>query len=205
MNIVRNINTPEYWDDVYKREWESKQVLGDKYHRDYGPIHESLIRLIPPASRVLDIACGPGVLCRKIKMHLSDASVTGVDFSSYTIARSTERDRDLGVQYRCLDIRTSLCSLQREFDVVIMCEVIEHLDNPAAVIRDAVALLKKNGLFIVSCPHANEIPDAEHVAEWDHESLFHLLSPYSSTITFTRFSPPYYHYWMMAHLRKEFS
>src|SRR5437762_503664 len=43
---------------------------------------------------------------------------------------------------------------------------------------------------------------SEHVREWDHETLFHLLSPYSSMITFTHFPPPYFHYWMLAWLRK---
>src|SRR4030095_1795569 len=62
-----NINTPEYWDRVYRGEWESGQATGENYSRDYGPIHDAIIRLIPDGSTVLDIACGPGLLCRKIK------------------------------------------------------------------------------------------------------------------------------------------
>jgi 2-polyprenyl-3-methyl-5-hydroxy-6-metoxy-1,4-benzoquinol methylase len=198
-----NINTVEYWNEVYRSEWEKQDVVGDNYHRDYGPIHDAIIKIIPAGSRVLDIACGPGLLCRKIKERLPISAVTGVDFSSYAIARNAERDGPLGIEYACMDIRTSLRSIGKEFDVVTMCEIIEHLDDAVSAIRDAMSLLKHNGVFIVSCPHADEIPDPEHVREWDHESLFHLLSPYGSSISFRQFPRPYFHYWMLAHLKKD--
>ena len=54
----------------------------------------------------------------------------GVDFSHYTITQNQERDRALGVEYRCLDIRTSLPTLGGPFDVVTMCEILEHLRSP---------------------------------------------------------------------------
>jgi 2-polyprenyl-3-methyl-5-hydroxy-6-metoxy-1,4-benzoquinol methylase len=202
MRVATNINTQEYWDFVYRQEWESRLVGTSNYHRDYAAIHEAIVNLIPPGSCVLDIACGPGLLCRKIRSAVPGTAVTGVDFSSYTLERNAERDRALAIDYRHLDIRTSLHSLNQLFDVVIMCEILEHLDDPATIVRDATSLLKDGGLFIASCPHGDEIPDPEHVREWDHESLFHLLSPYSSTISFTHFAPPYFHSWMMAHLRK---
>jgi 2-polyprenyl-3-methyl-5-hydroxy-6-metoxy-1,4-benzoquinol methylase len=202
MKAETNINTREYWDAVYRCEWESNLVDSDAYHRNYGPIHDAIVALIPDGSRVLDIACGPGILCRKIQLLLPSTSVTGVDFSSYAIERNAERDAALNIDYRCLDIRTSLRSVEHGFDVVTMCEIIEHLDDPTHVIREAMSLLSSNGLFVVSCPHAGEIPDQEHIREWDHESLFHMLSPYASTITFTHFEPPYFNPWMVAHLRK---
>ena len=203
MKVTTNINTPDYWNEVYKREWESQVVGTSEYHRDYGPIHDAILELIPDGARVLDVACGPGLLCRKIKSSLPYTSVTGVDFSPYVIARNTERDERLGVEYLCMDLRTSLASLPCQFDAITMCEIIEHLDDPISVVGDAMSRLKHNGLFIASCPHGNEIPDPEHVREWDHESLFHLLAPYSSSISFKHFPPPYFHPWMLAYLRKD--
>jgi 2-polyprenyl-3-methyl-5-hydroxy-6-metoxy-1,4-benzoquinol methylase len=203
VKALTNINTSEYWDDVYRREWESGLIGSAEYHRDYGPIHDAIVKLVPDGSRVLDIACGPGLLCRKVRTRLPGTSVTGVDFSSYTIVRNAARDKTLNIEYRCIDIRGSMASAGAVFDVITMCEIIEHLDDPVPVIQDAMSLLADNGLFITTCPHASEIPDPEHVREWDHESLFHLLSPYGSTVSFTHFAPPYFHPWMMAHLRKQ--
>jgi 2-polyprenyl-3-methyl-5-hydroxy-6-metoxy-1,4-benzoquinol methylase len=197
-----NINTPGYWDSVYLKEWESGAVQRKKYFRDYGPIHEAIIKLVPVGSQVLDIACGPGVLCRKIKQQVPGSKVTGIDFSKYTIERNRARDRELGVNYQVVDIRNSLASMPARFDVVIMCEILEHLDEPEKAVADAMTLLRPGGRFILTCPHKDGIPDPEHVRIWDHDELFHLLATYSPTVSFTHFSPPWYHVWMMAHLIK---
>lgn len=197
-----NINTPDYWDGVYSQEWEQGKVCAGDYNRNYGPIHDAIISLIPNGSTVLEIACGSGVLCRKIKQRLPHTKVTGVDFSQYTIERNIELDRPLGVDYVCLDISSSLRSIEREFDVVTMCEIIEHLDEPERAVADAMSLLKPGGRFIITCPHNDEIPDPEHVRQWGHDELFHLLAGYSDTISFKHFPPPYFHIWMFAYLTK---
>jgi 2-polyprenyl-3-methyl-5-hydroxy-6-metoxy-1,4-benzoquinol methylase len=151
---------------------------------------------------VLDIACGPGLLCRKIKQQCPSGEVMGVDFSQYVIARNQARDASLGIEYRCLDIRTSLGSIGQRFDVVTMCEILEHLEEPEAVVAAAVALLKQGGRFMVTCPHDAGIPDPEHLRVWGHDDMFHLLAQYSDTVSFMHFPPPYFHVWMLAYLTK---
>lgn len=197
-----NINTPDYWDRVYQREWESGAPASGNYSRDYAPIHDAVISLIADGSRVLDVACGPGLLCRKIKQRRPAASVTGVDFSAYTIGRNRERDESLGIDYRHLDVRTGLPSLAGPFDVVAMCEILEHLEEPEAIVHSAIDLLKPGGRFILTCPHDDEIPDPEHVRTWGHDELFHLLARYGGTVSFMHFPPPYFHVWMLAYVTK---
>ena len=197
-----NINTLDYWDKVYRREWESGEVQGGDYSRNYTVIHEAIVRLVPDGSRVLDVGCGPGLLCRRIKQERSAARVLGVDFSPYVIARNQERDRVLGVEYCCQDIRTGLPNLTGPFDVVTMCEILEHLEEPEAVVAAAMRLLKPGGRFILTCPHDDAIPDPEHLRNWGHDELFHLLAPYSDTVSFMHFPPPWFHIWVLAHLVK---
>jgi len=197
-----NINTPDYWDGVYRQEWESGGVLGGNYHRDYGPIHDAVIGLIKDGSSVLDIACGAGMLCRKIKQRLPRTRVLGVDFSEYTICQNQQQDQHLEIEYRCLDIRDSLACVGGTFDVVLMCEILEHLEEPEVVVAKALDLLKPGGRFILTCPHDDQIPDPEHVRYWSHDELFHLLAPYSTTVSFMHFPPPYFHIWILAHLEK---
>lgn len=197
-----NINTPHYWDAVYREEWESGRAQSEGYSRDYGPIHDAIIGLVPDGSRVLDVACGPGLLCRKIKQQRPLSQVVGVDFSEYMIARNLARDRELGVVYQTADICTGLPSLGGGFDVVTMCEILEHLDEPEAVVAGAMDQLKSGGRFILTCPHDDGIPDPEHVRLWGHDELFHLLARYSDTVSFMHFPPPYFHVWMLAYLTK---
>ena len=197
-----NVNTPEYWNRVYLQEWESGSVRGDCYHRDYGPIHDAVVELVPNGVAVLDIACGAGVLCRKIKQARPNSPVLGIDFSEYMIARNREHDAALGIEYRCVDIRDSLGNIERQFDVVCMCEILEHLEEPENAVATAFSLLKPGGRFILTCPHDNSIPDHEHVRVWGHDELFHLLSTYSREVTFVHFPPPWFHIWMMAYVTK---
>ncbi len=56
MKTVTNINTAEYWNGVYRSEWESGVAESQEYSRDYGPIHDAIVNAIPDGSRVLDIA-----------------------------------------------------------------------------------------------------------------------------------------------------
>lgn len=197
-----NINTPSYWDGVYRTECESGVADTNNYSRDYGPIHDSIIGLIADGSSVLDVGCGPGLLCRKIRLQLPATRVTGVDFSAFTITRNSERDVELQIDYRQIDVRRELTTIGGPFDVVTMCEILEHLDEPEAVVADALSLVRPGGRFILSCPHDDEIPDPEHVREWGHDEVFHLLAPYADTISFVHFPPPYFHIWMMAYLSK---
>lgn len=197
-----NINTDRYWDEVYRREWERGLVGRPDYNRDYGPIHDAVVELIPDGARVLDAGCGPGLLCRKITLARPHAAVTGVDFSAYTVARNQARDADLGIAYRCLDIRSSLPTLDGPYDAITICEVLEHLDEPERLVADAMALLAPGGRLVVTCPHDEEIPDPEHVRVWGHDTLFHLLARYSDTVSFRHFPPPYFQVWMMAWVTK---
>jgi 2-polyprenyl-3-methyl-5-hydroxy-6-metoxy-1,4-benzoquinol methylase len=116
--------------------------------------------------------------------------VTGVDFSSYTIARNAERDADLGIDYRCLDVRTDLVTIGARFDVVTMCEVLEHLDEPEEAVASAIGLVVPGGLFVLTCPHDAEVPHLEHVREWGHDEIYHLLERYAHAVTFQSISPP---------------
>lgn len=197
---AENINTPDYWDGVYEREARSGEMDRERYHRDYGPIHDAILGLIPAGAAVLDVACGPGILCRKIRIACPDSAVVGVDFSGAVIERNRRRDESLRIDYRHLDIRSGLGVLDPGFDVVTMCEILEHLDNPEEVLAKAIGLLVPGGRFVLTCPHDDGIPDPEHVREWGHDEVFHLLAPYSDTVSFIHFPPPYFHVWMMAHI-----
>ena len=196
-----DLNTPAQWDETYREEGDGAFVDGG--WRDYEDMHDVIVRLIPDASRVLDVGCGTGFLCRRIKQRLPGTTVVGVDFSGYALSRIRERDRDLGIEYILLDVQTDLPSLRREFDAVTLCNVLEHLQRPESALADAVGLLRTDGLLVLLCPHDDEIPDPQRVHNLGHDEVFHLLAPYAESITFTQLPPKLYKRWLMAHLSKE--
>ncbi len=96
--------------------------------------------------KVLDIGCGGGItaeaLCRL------GAKVTGIDVEEKLIntARSHATESDLDITYEC----TELKNVTGMFDVVTLLEVVEHVDDPALLIKQASERLKPNGIIVLS-------------------------------------------------------
>ena len=94
---------------------------------------------------VLDVGCGNGSQLA-IPLAKRGYRVTGID----PHAASIERARQFtGAKFVC-GFSSSLCE---QFDVVVISEVLEHLHDPEALLRDCLRLLKTNGLLIVTVPN----------------------------------------------------
>jgi 2-polyprenyl-3-methyl-5-hydroxy-6-metoxy-1,4-benzoquinol methylase len=100
--------------------------------------------------RVLDLGCGNGSLSHLISQQ--GYEVVGVDESSS------------GIKFACLSyphchfIQASIYNLpykelSSSFDIVISCEVIEHLLYPKELIRSAKKCLKPKGQLIITTPY----------------------------------------------------
>ena len=100
-------------------------------------------------AEVLDVGCFDGFFVRKLRDHGIDAH--GVDFNRKAIADGAAR---FALEGRLSNKSAAdLLAEGRQFDVVTMFEVIEHLDDFSAVMSDCIALLKPGGHFIISAPN----------------------------------------------------
>lgn len=187
---MENINTKDYWNSVYQKEWSQNIFRPDYYRRRaYAHVHERIIELIPDEARVLDAGCGFGILCREIKKHRPKAIVYGIDFSEFAIEKNRQIDKG-SIFYEYVDINTEFRMGQMGFDVVIMCEVIEHLENPQHAISNVMRLLVPGGLLILTCPHDMDFISSDHLHFWTHDTLFHFFAEYSDEVTFAVLNPP---------------
>jgi SAM-dependent methyltransferase len=107
---------------------------------------------VEPPARVLDAGCGWGV--NLAALERGGYQVTGLDVSRQTLQRLDRPDRDLVEA----DLTQALPTTVGVYDAVIALDVIEHLDDDAAVVGRLGRLLKPHGgVFVVSVPALPEL------------------------------------------------
>lgn len=106
-------------------------------------IREIKQRLPSPIS-ALDIGCGAGFLTHALSCE--DCDVAGIDLSEKSLEVAKKHDPTGRVRYFHGDAY-SLPFPDRSFDVVFAMDILEHVEEPERLIREASRVLKPNGLF----------------------------------------------------------
>ncbi|MCS7078553.1 MAG: bifunctional 2-polyprenyl-6-hydroxyphenol methylase/3-demethylubiquinol 3-O-methyltransferase UbiG [Chloracidobacterium sp.] len=101
---------------------------------------------------VLDIGCGGGFLSNELAR--AGFVVTGLDQSAASLAVARDHDETGSVRYEVGDAR-ALPYPDRAFSAVCAMDFLEHVEDPAAVIREAARVLRPGGLFFASTFNRN--------------------------------------------------
>lgn len=105
---------------------------------------------VPEGSRVLDLGCSVGQLAR----HLVDrgCTVVGVELDAAAAAQAEAWCEQ--VHAADLDLTDVGAMLAAErFDVVVAADVIEHLRDPASLLRSVRPLLGDTGVLVATVPN----------------------------------------------------
>jgi 2-polyprenyl-6-hydroxyphenyl methylase/3-demethylubiquinone-9 3-methyltransferase len=163
------------------------QKFSDLAHRwwdpssEFRPLHEiNPLRLewinarAPLAGKtVVDIGCGGGILAES--MARKGAEVTGIDLSEKALKVADLHSLESGVRVRYELIAAEELAAREpgRFDVVTCMEMLEHVPDPAAVVRACAALVKPGGKVFFSTINRN--PKAYLFAVIGAEYLLRLL------------------------------
>lgn len=104
-------------------------------------------------SLILDFPCGRGFYLNMFR-YVSNARVIGAELDWEVIQKAQANIGHLGVPLHNANIYQMPYS-DNTFDAVILSEVLEHLDDDRAALREALRVLKPNGVVAVTVPHAN--------------------------------------------------
>ncbi|MEO8419013.1 MAG: bifunctional 2-polyprenyl-6-hydroxyphenol methylase/3-demethylubiquinol 3-O-methyltransferase UbiG [Methylophilaceae bacterium] len=123
--------------------------------------------------RVLDVGCGGGILSES--MSEKGADVMGIDLGekALKVAQLHRLESGVKVDYRLISVEDLAQEMPESFDVITCMEMLEHVPDPAAVVRACAALVKPGGTVFFSTINRN--PKAYLFAVIGAEYLLNLL------------------------------
>ncbi|HET8549647.1 MAG TPA: bifunctional glycosyltransferase/class I SAM-dependent methyltransferase, partial [Bryobacteraceae bacterium] len=113
--------------------------------------HAYLRQFVGSGNEVLDVGCGEGFLAKEL--HESGNTVYGVD----VLPQPQHSDALAGYVRRDLDGGLGDAFADRQFDRVLLMDVLEHLRAPEKLLAECRSRLRRNGFLLVSVPNVANI------------------------------------------------
>jgi 2-polyprenyl-6-hydroxyphenyl methylase/3-demethylubiquinone-9 3-methyltransferase len=146
---------------------------------EFKPLHElNPVRLAwidahahLPGKRVLDVGCGGGILSES--MAGLGAQVKGIDLSNQALGVADLHSLESGVTVEYEEIAAEALAAREpgSYDVVTCMEMLEHVPDPAAIVRACATLVKPGGWVFFSTLNRNvksylfAVVGAEYIAQ----------------------------------------
>ncbi|MGH3016782.1 MAG: class I SAM-dependent methyltransferase [Gaiellaceae bacterium] len=171
------------YDDVYR--WLDQAAIryDDGVHAKHRltRYHEFFVERVRPGERVLDIGSGKGELAHDLVVH-ARATVVGIDSSPYHLEFARSHFAGAGLEFQPGDVLEELPD--GHFDVVVLSNVLEHIEPRVELLRRIVASARPSRLLFRvpvlardwTVPLRQEVglpyySDPDHSTEYDPEGF----------------------------------
>ena len=116
-----------------------------------GSTHNLVVGLVEAGSRVLEFGCSTGYMSQTLRDRLG-ATIVGVELNAAAAeVAQAHCDRVLIGDAEELDLEAELGG--ERFDAILFADVLEHLRDPAALLRRVRPLLAEGGSVVASIPN----------------------------------------------------
>ena len=142
--------------DLAHRWWDTESEFRPLHQ--INPLRLAWIENLVPLKglRVLDVGCGGGILADA--MARKGANVLGIDLATKALKvaelHALEVQTD-GVQYREISAEALAVEQPGSFDVVTCMEMLEHVPDPASIVKACATLVKPGGHVFFSTINRN--------------------------------------------------
>lgn len=123
------------------------QNKSDKY---YSKVRQEMMKYLPKgAGKIIDVGCGNGSFAREVKKETS-GEVWGIEYTREG-AKEAEEGIDRVFSGSCEENLEKLPD--HYFDVAFFNDVLEHMPDPASLLRQFKVKLAPGGILISSIPN----------------------------------------------------
>lgn len=142
---------------------------------DLNPIRANYIDTRAPVAekKMLDVGCGGGILTESLALR--GAEMCGIDMGEapLKVARLHALESGVNINYRRIPVEELAEQEAGQYDTVTCMEMLEHVPDPASIIRACAALVKPGGQLFFSTINRN--PKAYAFAILGAEYLLKML------------------------------
>ena len=106
---------------------------------------------------VLDVGCGGGILAESMARR-GAAFVKGIDMAEQSLETArlhAALNNVADIEYECIRVEDLAEAEPHSFDVVTCMEMMEHVPDPAAIVRACAKLIKPDGMVFFSTINKN--------------------------------------------------
>lgn len=150
-----------------KRSLLSQKEKSNKYYfEDYdidlsnnNDSHSIIVNSIVNPNKILDVGCGVGFIGKKLKELYPKCVINGIEPDKKAAKICSKYYDNVLIDFVSIDSKSFLEFIKKHknYDYIILADVLEHLDDPGEVLFMLSKALNKTGKMIVSVPNVAHI------------------------------------------------
>lgn len=161
------VNDRVYSNKVFMRKYMEGLLVSQLFWRNHAKsyiFHSNFVRGIPSGYTYLEIGPGHGLYLATVANEEGCISAEAWDISAESLAQTESSIRRMGVTKPVRLMQRDVQIIPKDqvqdiFDVIVISEVLEHLEQPDLVLRNLKLLLSPKGKILINFPINSPAPD----------------------------------------------
>ncbi len=192
--IIENGKLAGNWDDKYINPSPGSKLLNKVF---FSTVKRLIKKPLKKSRSICELGCGEGHLAAYIHSLAPNLPFKACDFSHQVIEIAKNRHPNLPINFYVRDIYD--IGDYESADLIICCEVLEHLQDPEAALELISSLSPRYALFSVPrepiwrimnlavLKNISEMGNTPgHIRHWNSWQFYSLLSKYFHVVTTTK-------------------